>query len=258
MTSPEERELKEFLEEKTRQYNQADFIETDPVSIPHSFTCEYDIEISALLAATIAWGQRKTIIRNARQMMELMGNRPHDFIMNYSESDLLPLMNFRHRTFNGEDLVFFVRALNNIYSNHGGLKKVFTSQYAEGGSVFDAICGFRDLFLSVPGPRRTSKHISNPEAGSPAKRINMFLRWMVRRDSNGVDFGIWKDMDQKALRIPLDVHTGNISRKLSLLKRKQNDWKAVEELTGVLRNFDPADPVKYDFALFGLGVFEKF
>ena len=254
----DKKELKEFLEEKTRQYNQVSFIETDPVSIPHSFISEQDIEISALLTATISWGQRKTIIRNARRLMDLMGNRPHYFIMNATADDLKALRSFRHRTFNEEDLMYFIRSLQNIYHNHGGLKKVFTSLYREGGSVFNAICGFRQMFLSLAGPARTAKHVSNPLTGSPAKRINMFLRWMVRRDSNGVDFGIWRDIDQGALQIPLDVHTGNVSRKLSLLNRKQNDWIAVEELTGVLRSFDPADPVKYDFALFGLGVFEKF
>jgi uncharacterized protein (TIGR02757 family) len=251
-------ELKDFLDEKYRQYNRLEFIGSDPVSIPHSFTEENDIEISAFLSAIIAWGQRKTIIKNARHLMELMGNSPHQFIMSASKTDLVPLKNFKHRTFNGEDLLYFIQSLQNIYRNHGGMKSVFEKLYLQNRSIYHTICRFRSLFLSVPHPGRTSKHISNPGTGSSAKRINMFLRWMVRKDKNGVDFGIWKSIDTKALQVPLDVHTGNVSRKLGLLQRRQNDWKAVEELTGVLRTFDGDDPVKYDFALFGLGVFDKF
>ncbi len=251
-------ELKDFLDEKYRQYNRIEFITSDPVSIPHSFTEENDIEISAFLSAIIAWGQRRTIINNARQLMELMGNSPHQFIMSASKADTAPLKKFKHRTFNGEDLLYFIQSLQNIYRNHGGMKSVFEELYLQNRSIYHTICRFRSLFLSLPHPGRTSKHISNPGKGSSAKRINMFLRWMVRKDKNGVDFGIWKSIDTNALQVPLDVHTGNVSRKLGLLQRTQNDWKAVEELTGALRTFDRDDPVKYDFALFGLGVFEKF
>lgn len=251
-------ELKDFLDEKHLQYNRAEFIDYDPISIPHSYTKEEDIEISAFLSATIAWGQRKTIIRNARRLMELMDNSPHQFIIQSRQSGFPLLNEFTHRTFNAADLHYFLVSLQNIYRNHGGLRNVFETLYLRYGSIYLTICGFRELFFSLYPPGRTGKHISDPAAGSAAKRINMFLRWMVRKDSCGVDFGIWKGIDRKALQIPLDLHTGNVSRKLGLLRRSQNDWKAVDELTGVLRRFDPADPVKYDFALFGLGVFEKF
>jgi uncharacterized protein (TIGR02757 family) len=251
-------EARAFLDEKYHQYNRTGFIETDPISIPRSFSDDKDIEISAFLSAIIAWGQRTTIIKNARRLMTLMDNSPHDFIINASAKDLSDLKFFKHRTFNGTDLEYFIRSLQNIYRNHGGLKTVFESLYLQNRSIYHTICEFRNLFFSVSSPGRTGKHISNPATGSSAKRINMFLRWMVRSDNRGVDFGIWNNIDTHALQIPLDVHTGNVSRKLGLLKRKQNDWRAVEELTGVLRDFDKEDPVKYDFALFGLGVFEKF
>lgn len=258
MSGIPENMLKDFLEEKYRQYNCPGFIESDPVVIPHMFSNEPDIEISAFLSAIIAWGQRKTIIKNARLMMDLMDNSPSEFIMQATIPDIEAIRNFKHRTFNGEDLAYFLRSLQNIYRNHGGLRNVFESLYLKERSVFHSICRFRDLFLSVSQPGRTTRHISNPAAGSSAKRINMFLRWMVRKDKNSVDFGIWNRIRTEDLRIPLDVHTGNVSRKLGLLQRRQDDWKAVEELTGKLRTFDEKDPVKYDFALFGLGVFEKF
>ncbi|MGZ4034361.1 MAG: TIGR02757 family protein [Bacteroidia bacterium] len=247
-------ELKDFLEEKYIKYNGFAFIESDPVSIPHQFTKKEDIEIAGFLAATIAWGQRVTIINNANKMMKLMGNSPHDFIMSAKEKDLKKFEGFVHRTFNSVDTIFFMRSLKNIYINHGGLEKVFSKP-----DCSDAITNFRILFFSIEYPARTMKHVSNPAENSSAKRLCMYLRWMIRKDKQGVDFGIWNSkLLPSHLMCPLDVHSGNVARKLGLLKRTQNDWKAVNELTLNLRKFDPKDPVKYDFALFGLGVFEKF
>ncbi len=260
-------ELKEFLDEKYDKYNRIDFIGSDPISIPHRFTKKEDIEIAGFLAATIAWGQRVTIISNANKLMKLMGESPYDFVMSAREKDLKRFDNFKHRTFNGIDAVFFLKSLQNIYKEHKGLQEVFlfgSSQKAE-YTLLEAIMNFRSVFFSIPFPSRTGKHVSNPSENSSAKRICMYLRWMVRNDKRGVDFGLWSPAKLKKtlpvtslLMCPLDVHTGNVGRKLGLLKRTQNDWKAVEELTGNLRTFDPLDPVKYDFALFGLGVFEKF
>lgn len=250
-------ELKNFLEEKYDQYNRPEFIETDPISIPHLFSKKEDIEISGFLAATIAWGNRKMIVRNAGRLVELMDYSPFDFIMNFSHKDLKPFESFVHRTFNGTDCIYFLESLKNIYQNHQGLEAVFSEKTKNGGSVKDDIIRFRKVFFELPFPDRTGKHVANPEKNSSAKRINMFLRWMVRDDKRGVDFGIWKKIRPSGLFCPLDIHSGNISRKLGLLDRKASDWKAVEELTSNLRKFDPADPVKYDFALFGLGIFEK-
>jgi uncharacterized protein (TIGR02757 family) len=248
------KELKDFLEEKHDQFNRPGFIGPDPVSIPHQFTLKEDIEISGLLAATIAWGQRVTIISNANKMMKLMGSSPYDFTMSASAKDLKRFSTFVHRTFNGTDAVCFILALRNIYKHHKGLEGAFNRKDCK-----EAIVQFRELFFSIDHPMRTEKHVSNPDANSSAKRLCMYLRWMVRNDNRGVDFGIWNNqLKPAALMCPLDVHTGNVGRKLGLLKRTQSDWKAVEELTASLRKFDPVDPVKYDFALFGLGVFEKF
>ncbi len=246
-------ELYDLLEEKADLYNRLSFIETDPISIPHLFTRKEDIEISGFLTATIAWGQRKTILKNAEALMKRMDLAPFDFIRNASPKETSALKNFKHRTFNGTDLAFFLQALKNIYSSRGGLEKIFSAK----AEMKDAIINFRDAFFSIKHPARTRKHVSNPEENSSAKRINMFLRWMARKDKRGVDFGLW-NIPASRLMCPLDVHSGNVARKLGLLKRKQDDWKAVEELTARLRRFDPADPVKYDFALFGLGAFEKF
>ena len=259
-------ELKNFLEEKYDKYNRLDFIESDPISIPHQFTKKEDIEISGFLAAIIAWGQRVTIINNANKMMKLMGNSPHDFVMDAKEKDLKRFDEFVHRTFNGVDAIFFMKSLQNIYKKHGGLQKVFDSpplfSVKENNSNVcrNSIMNFRNVFFSIPHPARTSKHVSNPSENSSAKRLCMYLRWMVRKDKRKVDFGIWnnKNLNSSHLMCPLDVHSGNVARKLGLLKRTQNDWKAVEELTINLRTLDATDPVKYDFALFGLGVFENF
>ncbi|PCJ86195.1 MAG: TIGR02757 family protein [Flavobacteriales bacterium] len=247
-------ELFDFLNEKHDRYNRPEFIENDPICVPHRFNKKEDIEIAAFLTATIAWGQRATIIKNATKLLSMIDNAPYDFIMNAKNSDFMQCSNFKHRTFNGEDCVFFLKSLQNMYKKHGGIEKTF----ARKSSVKDAIISFREKFFELPHPIRTQKHVSNPAKGSSTKRLNMFLRWLVRNDNRGVDFGIWKAVNSTELLCPLDVHTANVSRKLGLLKRKQNDWKAVEELTENLRQFDKKDPVKYDFALFGLGIFEKF
>jgi len=251
-------DLKDFLEEKYDKYNRLDFIESDPVSIPHQFSKKEDIEIAGFLAATIAWGQRVTIINNANKMMKLMGNNPHDFVMSAKPKDLKRFDEFVHRTFNGVDAMFFMKSLQNIYKNYGDLQNAF-SPTSKSDETLSAISNFRKIFFSIDHPHRTGKHVSNPTENSSAKRLCMYLRWMVRNDKRGVDFGIWdKKLLPSQLMCPLDVHSGNVARKLGLLKRTQNDWKAVEELTACLRKFDAKDPVKYDFALFGLGVFEKF
>lgn len=250
-------ELRAFLDEKVDLYNRPDFIESDPIQIPHQFTSKEDIEISGFLASVIAWGNRKMIIKNAQKMMDLMGNTPYDFVMSHSENDLELLESFVHRTFNGQDFIGFIKGLQHIYTNYNGLEAVFTKQ-TEKNSTQNAIVTFKTIFFEASHLQRTEKHLPNPSIGSAAKRINMFLRWMVRNDNRNVDFGIWKSIPTSALSCPLDVHSGNVARKLGLLTRKQNDAKALTELDTNLRRLDPNDPVKYDFALFGLGVFEGF
>ncbi|GLU45069.1 TIGR02757 family protein [Allomuricauda sp. NBRC 101325] len=250
-------ELKEFLDAKVLEYNNPNFLEDDPLQIPHLFSHKEDIEISAFLTSTIAWGNRKSIINNAKKLMGLMGNSPYDFVMSHTQDDLESLSPFVHRTFNAIDLGYFVNSLQNIYKNHGGLELVFTDHQTK-DSMQPAISKFKEIFFELPHQNRTQKHVSDPNKGSAAKRINMFLRWMVRDSSTGVDFGIWKDISASKLSCPLDVHSGNVARKLKLLKRKQNDAKALQELDTNLRKLDASDPVKYDFALFGLGVFERF
>jgi uncharacterized protein (TIGR02757 family) len=256
MTKLTQTELKEFLEEKYDKYNRIDFIASDPISIPHQFTKKEDMEISGFLAATIAWGQRVTIIKNANKLLNLMDHDPHNFIMNVKEKEFKRFADFKHRTFNGVDTIFFIKSLQNIYKNHGGLQQSFNF-YGKEDVLKNSITKFRELFFSISHPSRTGKHVSNPSENSASKRLCMYLRWMARKDKRGVDFGIW-DMPTAHLMCPLDVHSGNVARKLGLLKRIQNDWKAVEELTSNLKKLDARDPVKYDFALFGLGIFEKF
>lgn len=254
-------ELSDFLNEKVELYNNPNFIESDPISIPHSFSNKEDIEIAGLLSATIAWGQRKTIINNSFKMMEMMDNSPYEFILNHEQSDLQKLESFKHRTFNSLDLFFFVTRLKDIYKVHGGLEKAFSDGIKkESVDCSDAIENFRNLFFHEVGEEnlRTKKHVSSPYKGSAAKRLIMYLRWMVREDNCGVDFGIWKSISPSLLSCPLDVHSGNVARKLGLIQRSQNDWKAVKEMDETLRILDANDPAKYDFALFGLGVFEKF
>jgi uncharacterized protein (TIGR02757 family) len=250
-------ELKEFLDEKVDLYNRPSFIESDPISIPHQFTKKQDIEIAGFLAATIAWGNRKMILRNANRMMELLDDSPYDFILNSSQKEMEKVGSFVHRTFNSTDLIYFLKALQHIYRYKGGLETIFNT-YKTSDSLQPAIHEFHKIFFELPHEKRTERHVSDPFKGSAAKKLNMYLRWMVRKDKFGVDFGIWDKIDPSMLYIPLDLHSGNTARQLGLLTRKMNDWKAVEELTEILRKFDPSDPVKYDFALFGLGVFERF
>ncbi len=248
-------ELKSFLDEKTEYYNQSRFfLKDDPITIPHLYSKKEDIEIIGFLIATIAWGKRQMIIKNGQKLVEIMGNQPHDFILNASDKDLKDL-HFVHRTFNTTDLLYFIKSLNVIYRNNESIEDLFEG---EQGNMAQRIFNFRTRFLSLPHEKRTEKHLSNPLKNSSAKRLNMYLRWMVRNDNKKVDFGIWKSITPAELYCPLDVHTGNVSRKLGLIQRNSNDWKALEELMTHLRNFDPEDPVKYDFALFGLGVYEGF
>lgn len=250
-----ESELKDFLDHKAEQYEKPIFLESDPIQIPHQFTQKEDIEIAALLVATIAWGNRKSIIKSSEKLLEIMNHSPFEFVTNYSEEQAKDLK-FVHRTFNSEDLDFFFRALQNIYQN-GGMELAFSHHNSIPG-IKGRIIHFRDAMISTEHMSRNAKHLSNPERNSAAKRLNMFLRWMVRSSSKGVDFGLWKSISASELYLPLDVHTSNNARKLGLVSRKQDDWKCLEELMLKLRSFDPEDPVKYDFALFGLGAFEKF
>jgi uncharacterized protein (TIGR02757 family) len=250
-------DLKEFLDEKVNKYNNRNFIESDPISIPHYYSKKEDIEISGFLVATISWGNRKMIIRNAKHMMELLGNSPYDFIMSHEDNNLEKLKGFKHRTFNANDFIYFIKALEYIYKKKNGLEGIFTG-YSTKESLQPAIHQLKNIFFELPHPARTVKHISDPYKGSAAKKINMYLRWMIRKDNRGVDFGIWNSISPSILSCPLDVHSGNVARKLGLITRKQNDSKAVHELDMNLREMDSEDPVKYDFALFGLGVFEGF
>ncbi len=245
-------ELRDFLDEKVRLYNNRNFIETDPIQLPHRFSQKEDIEIVAFLVATIAWGNRASIIKSGEKILHIMGNNPHEFILNYSPREL----DFVHRTFNATDLNAFFVSLNRLYTQGMGLEGAFQKDQEYHDSK-GRIHQFRQAFINEDFPNRTKKHLSDPVSGSSAKRLNMFLRWMVRSDKQGVDFGIWKSIAASELRVPLDVHTGNIARHLGLISRKQNDWKALGELHSFLVLCDPIDPCKYDFALFGLGAFEK-
>lgn len=246
-------ELKDFLDEKADVYNNVEFIQDDPVQIPHRFNLKQDIEIAGFLAATISWGNRKSIIKSADKMLEIMGNSPYDFVLNHSESDLNAIKDKSiHRTFNGEDFGYFISRFKEIYTENRSLEDLFLVHENE-NNFQHSIERFRQKFLGIE-KHRTHKHVSSPYKNSSSKRIIMFLRWMTRKDNRGVDLGIWQNINQKYLSIPLDVHTGNISRKLGLVTRTQNDWKTVEELDVAIRKFDDKDPAKYDFALFGLGV----
>ena len=249
-------ELKEILDEKVELYNRPGFIEPDPISIPHRYILKEDIEISGFLAAAIAWGNRKMILRNAGRMMELLDDSPFDFVMNASEEEFQRMEGFVHRTFNSHDLVYFLKALRHIYSNRGGLETIFEENKTE-DSLQPAIHRLNTIFFELPHSKRTVRQISDPDKGSAAKKINMFLRWMVRKDNKGVDFGIWKSISPSILSCPLDIHSGNVARSFGILTRKQNDAKAVAELDAFLRDLDRDDPVKYDFALFGIGVSEN-
>jgi len=250
-------QLKVFLDQRVDLYNRPLFIGVDPISIPHRFTVREDIEIAGFLAATIAWGNRVAILRSADRMLAFMGSSPYDFVINHRDSDLKCIDGCIHRTYFAEDFIYFIEALRYIYTEKGGMEAVF-ARYQTADSLQPAIHEFGKIFFELPHNPRTRRHLSDPYKGSAAKRINMFLRWMVRSDDRGVDFGLWRSVSPSVLSCPLDVHSGNVARKLGLLNRKQSDAKAVSELDARLREIDPADPVKYDFALFGLGVFEHF
>lgn len=244
-------EIQELLETKWIQYEQVAFIPEDPIIIPHQFKKREDIEISGFLTAIIAWGNRKSILNSANRMLAIMDHSPHDFIMNHQSSDLKNCKGFVHRTFNADDLMFFLSRLQTLYQQYSNMEAMFLQ-----GQKFNAkqsISNFKTLFFDTEHLKRSQKHLADPLKKSSAKRINMFLRWMVRDSRQGVDFGIWKNIPASELKLPLDVHTATVSRKLGLLKRKQNDWQAVEEITKALKKMDPIDPIKYDFALFGMG-----
>lgn len=249
------KELKDLLEHKFNLYNSTNFIIEDPISIPHLYNQKEDIEIISFLISIISWGNRKSIIKSGNKLTEILGSSPIDFIMRFKERDLKKI-DFVHRTFNKFDLIYFLKSLKNIYKNHDGLENVFSKNLND-EFMYNNISNFRKIFFSLYHEKRTEKHISNPKKNSACKRINMFLRWMVRNDGV-VDFGIWKKIKPSMLSCPLDVHTANIGRKLNLISRKQNDLKTVLELDQKLRLFDKNDPVKYDYALFGMGVYEKF
>lgn len=248
-------ELVELLNRKTEQYNRPEFIKDDPISVPHRFSRKQDIEIAGFFAAIFAWGNRSTIIAKSNELMGLMGNSPHAFCLNHDLGGLKKISGFKHRTFNVTDLLYFIDFFKFHYSRHNSLETAFTRH---GPTTEEMLTGFHHYFFSLEDvPARTRKHIATPEKGSTCKRLNMFLRWMVRIDSNGVDFGIWKNISPAQLVCPIDLHVAKVARRLGILHRRQTDWKAALELTQYLRTLDPADPVKYDFALFGMGAIES-
>lgn len=251
-------DLKNFLDHKVTQYNRIDFIANDPICIPHRFTRKQDIEIAGFFAAILAWGQRKTIINKCTALMASMDNAPHDFMLHHQDGDLKKLLHFKHRTFNDTDLLYFVSFFKAHYQQHNSLEQAFIPHFKENKHNFtieQSLNHFRTYFFSLEDfPQRSKKHISSPQQKSTCKRLNMFLRWMVRHDDAGVDFGIWQTLKPAMLICPCDVHVDRVGRTLGLINRKQNDWQTAVELTENLRQFDINDPVKYDFALFGLGV----
>lgn len=252
--------LKEFLDAKVALYNQPSFIASDPISIPHRFTLKQDIEIAGFFAALFAWGNRTIILNKCTELMQLMDNAPYDFIRNHTDGDLKKFLHFKHRTFNTTDVLYFISFLQYYYLQHVSLESAFSIWLIEeDATVEKALIHFHDYFFALPfAPERTRKHIATPARGSHCKRLNMFLRWMVRKDAYGVDFGLWNEIKPSQLVCPIDVHVARVASRLNLLTAKQLNWKAALELTEHLRQFDAADPVKYDFALFGLGVVEKF
>lgn len=250
--------MKEFLDEKHDLYNNPAFIEKDPVSIPHSYEKLQDREISGFLTATISWGRRDLILRGAGKLMEKMGESPHEYIINASDDDFERYSDFVYRTFSGVDCISFLHSLRGIYRSFQSMEDIIADGMKADGELTSGIAHWRSMFFKPMHPSRSEKHFADIRNGAAGKRLNMFLRWMVRSDNRGVDFGLWKRISPSQLYLPLDFHSGNMSRMLGLLKRKANDWKAVEEVTALLRQFDHLDPVKYDFALFGLGVNEDF
>lgn len=252
--------LKSFLDQKVIEYNRPSFISADPICIPHKFSKKQDIEISGFFAAIFAWGNRTTIINKSAELMQLMDNAPHDFCLHHSANDLRKLLSFKHRTFNTTDLLYFIEFFKTHYRQSDSLETAFTRSFSKKDpDITRALNGFYDYFFSLPDvPRRTMKHIAAPAKKASCKRLNMYLRWMVRSDKQGVDFGIWKKISPAQLVIPLDLHVARVAQHFQLVERKQTDWLTALELTSQLKRFDPADPVKYDFALFALGVLEKF
>jgi uncharacterized protein (TIGR02757 family) len=256
----EKKNLKAFLERKVDEYNQPSFIKHDPICIPHRFNKKQDIEIAAFFASIFAWGNRTTIINKTTELMKLMDNNPHEFIISHTEKDLKRLLQFKHRTFNVTDLLYFILFLKHHYRGSSTLETAFSKwMQKENDNIEKALAGFHHYFFSLPdAPVRTKKHIATPEKNSTCKRLNMFLRWMVRNDNSGVDFGIWKAIQPSQLICPVDVHVARVAKRFSLIQRNTVDWLTALELTSHLKQFDPKDPAKYDFALFGLGVGEKF
>ncbi len=254
-----QKKLIEFLNGKVEAYNQPSFIKEDPVSIPHLFTRKQDIEIAGFFAAVFSWGKRSTIIDKSKELLKRMDNAPYDFVLNADHKRLKGLAGFKHRTFCEDDLYYFIEFLRHHYSKNETLESAFTKGITNNDSSIEkGLIGFKDYFFSQEHLRRTEKHISSPQQNSTCKRLNMFLRWMVRKDNNGVDFGIWNSISPSQLVCPVDLHVARVSKRFGLLKRKQIDWQAAMELTAELRKLDPNDPVKYDFALFSLGIIEKF
>ncbi|WNB17492.1 TIGR02757 family protein [Marivirga arenosa] len=253
-------EVKSLLDEKYDLYNRPDFIDEDPISIPHVFSKKQDIEIAGFFASILAWGQRKTIINKCKELMTMMGNSPHEFVLNHSETDLQSLMKFKHRTFNDTDTLYFIHFFKSFYQEHDSLEEAFLlGAKSEDEFMKNSLIAFHHYFFSSDiAPNRTRKHIATPERKSACKRINMYLRWMVRNDQRGVDFGIWNKIQTSDLICPCDLHVDRVARKLGLIQRKQTDWQTAQELTDALKDFDANDPVKYDFALFGLGIMEGF
>ena len=253
-----DQQLRAFLDEKVELYNHPDFIENDPIRLPHQFSKLQDIEIIGFWVAMLAWGQRKTILNNGQRLVELMDGAPHDFILNHQEKDRARFSNFKHRTFQYTDTLYFLAFLQWYYQQYDSLEDAFIREFnPEDATIEQGLINFHQFFFSLPdAPRRTRKHVANPATKSRCKRLNMFLRWMIRKDDKGVDFGLWKGIKPSQLLMPLDVHVERVARRLNLIQRKQNDWLTVLELTQKLQQFDHEDPVKYDFALFGIGVIE--
>jgi uncharacterized protein (TIGR02757 family) len=251
-------EMYELLETLHDKFNNESFIEADPISVPHSFTAQGDIEIAGLLASTIAWGNRKAIVQSAHRMMRYMDNAPYDFVVNASDSEIATLSTYVHRTFNGEDFQDFVRGMRYIVTTRGSIGDLFETSYAKHQDIRHVLSEFRREFHSAPHNVHSEKHMSSIDKGAACKRLCMYLRWMVRRDDRGVDFGLWQKIPMSALYMPLDIHTGRMGRSLGLLSRKQNDWKTVDELTSSLRQFNAEDPVRYDYSLFGVGITHMF
>jgi uncharacterized protein (TIGR02757 family) len=255
-----QKEIKILLNKKVEQYNQPFFIAADPISIPHKFIQQQDIEIAGFFAAILAWGNRKSILNSCNTLMQLMDNQPYQFCIHHSKKELQALEQFKHRTFNATDLLYCIAFFKMHYTHHNSLDIAFTKwMNSTDETVENALKGFHHYFFSLPDfPERTRKHIASPQKKSACKRLNMYLRWMVRENKTGVDFGLWKQIKSSQLIIPIDVHVSRVAKKLSILNRTQNDWQAALELTAHLKTLDAKDPVKYDFALFGLGVMEKF